>query len=149
MRGFKVCKGYENFDINLPKRSTKYSAGYDIESAEDVVINPKEVKVIKTGIKAYMGNDEVLKIYPRSSLGIKKQLMMANTVGIIDSDYFENPNNDGHIQVALYNYGDKVQEIKKQERIAQGIFVKFLISEDEEEVVNVRQGGIGSTNNLY
>ena len=146
MRGFKVCKGFENCDINLPKRGTKFSAGYDFESAEDVVINPKEMKVIKTGIKAYMENDEVLKIYPRSSLGIKKQLMMANNVGIIDSDYFENPSNDGHIHVALYNFGDKTQEIKKHERIAQGIFVKFLISEVEEEVVNVREGGIGSTN---
>ena len=77
MRGFKVCKGYENSDITLPKRGTKFSAGYDIESAEDVVIEPGCMVMIKTGIKAYMQEDEVLKVYPRSSIGIKKNLMMA------------------------------------------------------------------------
>ena len=146
MRGFKVCKGFEEFDINLPKRGTKFSAGYDIESAEDVVINPKEVVVVKTGVKAYMGENEVLQIYPRSSLGFKKHLMLANTVGIIDSDYFENEKNDGQIMVGLYNYGNEVQVINKHERIAQGIFTKYLVCDDEEEINTIRKGGIGSTN---
>jgi dUTP pyrophosphatase len=146
MRGFKVCKGFENSDISLPKRGTKYSAGYDIESCEDVVINPKEVVVVKTGVKAYMKDDEVLQIYPRSSLGFKKHLMLANTVGIIDSDYFENEKNDGHIMIGLYNYGNEVQTISKHERIAQGIFSKYLVCEDEEEINTIRKGGIGSTN---
>lgn len=146
MRGFKVCKGFENSDISLPKRGTKYSAGYDIESCEDVVINPKEVVVVKTGVKAYMKDDEVLQIYPRSSLGFKKHLMLANTVGIIDSDYFENEKNDGHIMIGLYNYGNEVQTISKHERIAQGIFLKYLVCEDEEEINTIRKGGIGSTN---
>jgi dUTP pyrophosphatase len=146
MRGFKVCKGFENSDISLPKRGTKYSAGYDIESCEEVVINPKEVVVVKTGVKAYMKDDEVLQIYPRSSLGFKKHLMLANTVGIIDSDYFENEKNDGHIMIGLYNYGNEVQTISKHERIAQGIFSKYLVCEDEEEINTIRKGGIGSTN---
>ena len=146
MRGFKVCKGFENSDISLPKRGPKYSAGYDIESCEDVVINPKEVVVVKTGVKAYMKDDEVLQIYPRSSLGFKKHLMLANTVGIIDSDYFENEKNDGHIMIGLYNYGNEVQTISKHERIAQGIFSKYLVCEDEEEINTIRKGGIGSTN---
>ena len=92
MRGFKVCKGFENSDISLPKRGTKYSAGYDIESCEDVVINPKEVVVVKTGVKAYMKDDEVLQIYPRSSLGFKYRMQLDNTVGVIDSDYYYSDN---------------------------------------------------------
>ena len=147
MRGFKVCKGYENSDITLPKRGTKFSAGYDIESAEDVVIEPGCMVMIKTGIKAYMQEDEVLKVYPRSSIGIKKNLMMANNVGIIDCDYFENEKNDGHIHVALYNFGTKSQYISKHERIAQGIFCKYLTVSDEEEIMTIRSGGFGSTNN--
>lgn len=146
MRGFKVCKGYNESEINIPKRSTEFSAGYDIESIEEILIFPNETVLLKTGLKAYMENDEVLKIYPRSSLGIKKHLMMANNVGIIDKDYFENEKNDGHIHIALYNFGKEPVKIEKYERVAQGIFVKYYVSESEQKPLTQRKGGIGSTN---
>ncbi len=146
MRGFMVCKGFENSEVNLPKRGTKFSAGYDIESIESLTIKPGEVSIVKTGLKSFMGDDEVLKLFVRSSIGIKKNLMLANTVGIIDKDYFENENNDGHIQVALYNFGSKEVSIDKGERIAQGIFEKYLTITNEEDITQVRAGGIGSTN---
>ncbi len=144
MRGFKICKGFENKEINLPKRATRYSAGYDIESCIDVIIKPGEIKMVPTGLKAYMGEDEVLKIYARSSLGFKKQLLLANSVGIIDKDYFENIDNDGHINVVLYNFGTKEVSLSKGERIAQGIFEKYLLTEDDS-AFDTRQGGFGST----
>ncbi len=99
MRGFKVVKGFENSSIILPKRQTKNSAGYDFYVASDTVIKAHSIALIPTGVKAYMESDEVLKIYVRSSMPMKKGLTLANNVGIIDSDYFENPDNDGHIMI--------------------------------------------------
>lgn len=143
MRGFeKVSYIQEGI---LPVRSTAHSAGYDISIIEDVVIMPGETKIMKTGIKAYMQDDEVLELYIRSSIGIKKQLMLSNIVGIIDSDYYNNVDNEGHIMIALYNYGNKEIQLEKHERVAQAIFKKYLITTDDE-TKNTRVGGIGSTN---
>ena len=150
MRKFEVAKGFENQNINLPKRSTAYSAGYDIESAEDVIILPlkpsgNKTTMIKTGIKVQMNEGEYLAVYPRSSIGVKNLALMPNSVGIIDRDYYNNPDNDGHIMVPLINLSENPIRIKKGDRIAQGIFHQFLTVDDEEAIDNVRSGGFGST----
>ena len=149
VRGFEVAKGFEDKWINLPIRKTKYSAGYDIEAAEDVIIpsfkkgiNPT---LIKTGIKAYMQDDEVLYLYNRSSNPKKKGLILANSVGVIDKDYYGNPDNDGHIMFAFYNIKDEDIEIKKGEAIGQAVFQKYLVV-DDDNAEGERLGGFGSTN---
>ena len=147
-RGFEIAKGFEDKNINLPIRKTKYSAGYDIESAEDTVIpsfkkgmNPT---LIKTGVKAYMQDDEVLLLYNRSSNPKKKGLILANSVGVVDKDYYGNPDNDGHIMFAFYNVKDEDVKIKKGECIGQGIFQKYYLA-DNDNAEGERQGGFGST----
>lgn len=144
MRGFKVVKGFENSNIILPKRQTKNSAGYDFYVASDTVIKAHSIALIPTGVKAYMEVDEVLKIYVRSSMPMKKGLTLANNVGIIDSDYFENPDNDGHIMIQVLNFSDNDILVKKNDRIAQGIFLKYLLT-DDDTTNEERKGGFGST----
>ena len=148
-RGFEIAKGYEGKNINLPIRKTKYSAGYDIEAAEDVIIPSfkKGIKptLIKTGLKAYMEDDEMLLLYNRSSNPGKKGLIVANSVGVIDKDYYGNPDNDGHIMFAFFNAKDEDIEIKKGDVIGQGIFQKYLIV-DGDLAEGKREGGFGSTN---
>ena len=148
-RGFEVVKGYERCEINLPVRKTKYSAGYDIEAAEDTVIPSfkKGMKptLVKTGLKAYMEDDETLLLYNRSSNPGKKGLIVANTVGVIDKDYYGNSDNDGHIMFAFFNVKDEDIEIKKGDTIGQAIFQKYLIT-DDDEAEGKREGGFGSTN---
>ena len=149
IRGFEVAKGFENENINLPKRKTKFSAGYDVESAEDIVI-PSFKKVmnptlVKTGVKAYMQDDEVLMLYNRSSNPKKKGLILANSVGVIDKDYYGNQDNDGHIMFAFYNIKEEDIEIKKGECIGQAIFQKYFLS-DDDNAEGERTGGFGSTN---
>ena len=148
-RKFEVAKGFEDKGINLPVRKTKYSAGYDIEAAEDVIVpsfkkgmNPT---LVKTGIKAYMQDDEVLILANRSSNPKKKGLILANSVGVIDKDYYGNPDNDGHIMFAFYNIKDEDVEIKKGDCIGQGIFQKYLVT-DDDIAEGERIGGFGSTN---
>ena len=148
IRGFEVAKGFEDKEINLPERKTKYSAGYDIEAAEDVIIpsfkkgiNPT---LVKTGIKVYMRDDEVVLLYNRSSNPKKKGLIMANSVGVIDKDYYGNPDNDGHIMFAFYNIKEEDIEIKKGEAIGQALFQKYLIT-DDDKAEGKRMGGFGST----
>ena len=128
-RGFEIVKGYDEKEINIPRRKTKYSAGYDFEAAKDVTILPGYGKptLVPTGIKAYMEDDEVLKIYNRSSNPSKKHIILANAVGIIDKDYYEEIT------------------IRKGDAIGQGIFQKYLCVDNEEEILNERNGGFGST----
>ncbi len=149
IRGFEIAKGYEEKTIVLPKRATAYSAGYDLCAADEVEIEPNKVVLIPTGVKAYMQKDEVLKIYIRSSFAVKKRLMLANNVGIIDRDYYGNPQNDGHIMIAVVNFSDKVLKIAKNERVAQGIFEKYLIVDSEQKTRGMtkplRVGGFGSS----
>ena len=147
-RGFEIAKGFEDKNIKLPVRKTKYSAGYDIEAAEDTVVpsfkkgvNPT---LIKTGLKAYMQDDEVLMLYNRSSNPKKKGLILANSVGVIDKDYYGNVDNDGHIMFAFYNIKDEDIVIKKGEAIGQGVFQKYLVTEDDN-AEGERVGGFGST----
>ena len=149
-RGFEIAKGFENSNINLPIRKTKYSAGYDIEAAEDIIIpsfkKGNKPTLVKTGLKAYMGEDEVLILANRSSNPGKKGLILANSIGVIDSDYYGNPDNDGHIMFAFYNIKEEDIEIKKGDAIGQGIFQKFLVT-DNDISQGERTGGFGSTNN--
>ena len=147
-RGFEIAKGWEDKDINLPVRKTAHSAGYDFEAAEDVLI-PSFKKgmaptLVATGIKSYMMDDEVLYLYNRSSNPKKKGLVLANSVGVIDKDYYNNPDNDGHIMFAFYNIKDEDITIKKGEAIGQGVFMKYLITDDDKAEGN-RTGGFGST----
>ena len=148
IRGFEIAKGFENCNINLTVRKTKHSAGYDIEAAEDVIIpsfkkgmNPT---LVKTGLKAYMPEDEMLLLYNRSSNPKKKGLIMANSVGVIDKDYYGNPDNDGHFMFAFYNIKEEDVVIKKGEAIGQAIFQKFYIT-DDDKAEGERMGGFGST----
>ena len=149
LRGFEIAKGFENKGINIPYRKTKYSAGYDIEAAEDTVI-PSFKKgmaptLVKTGLKAYMQDDEVLMLYNRSSNPKKKGLILANSVGVVDKDYYGNTDNDGHFMFALYNIKDEDVLIKKGEAIGQAIFQKYLVT-DDDNAEGIRDGGFGSTN---
>lgn len=147
IRGFEVIKNSMRKtlgDIILPTRGSKTSAGYDFYSTEEFTLQPQESKLIWTDIKAYMQEEEVLELYVRSSIGIKKSLMLKNLTGIIDADYYENESNDGNIGICLYNYGDKEVSIEKGERIAQGIFKQFLLA-DNGNTDKKRTGGTGST----
>lgn len=133
-------------EYQTPARSTINSAGYDFKSIMDITIKPGEIKKIPTGIKANMNNDEALFIFVRSSMGFKYNIRLCNQVGIIDSDYYNNRSNEGHIYVALQNEGKENYVIKKGDAFCQGIFMKFLTVENEEEIKNIRNGGLGSTN---
>lgn len=170
VRGFEKVSTFE--DINLPERATKHAAGYDFEAANDVVIPSifksgiatalkvalnkeealldeellKQVKptLVGTGVKAYMGEDEFLQLCNRSSNPLKNFLLLGNGVGIIDSDYYNNENNEGHIMFQFINFGLKDLTIKKGERVGQGIFLPFLKA-DGDESEKTRTGGFGSS----
>lgn len=171
-RMFEVAKGFEDADINLPSRSTAFSAGYDFEAAEDVTIKPiwgvlaieigralglvsnesreenqksfLKPTLVKTGVKAFMQEDEVLYLYNRSSNPLKRFLLLGNGVGVIDSDYYGNPDNDGHIMFQFINFGLFPVTIRKGEKVGQGIFSKFLKT-SYDVPGGTRTGGHGST----
>lgn len=175
-RGFEVVKKYQDKGINLPRRQTLASAGYDLEAAEDITIpsiwrlsfvrifrlirNGHQLYerdyemadeilkpfLVPTGLKAYMPEDEVLILANRSSNTFKKNLALPNGIGVIDADYYNNPNNEGEIFVQMINYGVRPLHIKKGERIAQGIFIKYLKTDDDDPISRQRISGFGSTN---
>lgn len=126
----------------LPVRKTKASAGYDFFAVESFEIKPGEVKKIPTGIKALYPNDEVLMLFVRSSMGFKWNVRMCNQVGIIDSDFYNNIDNEGHLWFALQNHGDKVFKVNAGEGFGQGVFLKYYCV-DEEVVENKRTGWSG------
>lgn len=162
-RGFEVVTDYNKKEIHLPQRATHHSAGYDFEAAEEVVIpsiwkqlltrkindnktTEKNIKpiLVPTGVKAYMMEDEFLQLANRSSNPLKRFLLVANGVGIIDSDYYNNSKNEGHIMFQFSNFGLKDIVIKKGERIGQGIFLPFLKA-DQDQTTHDRTGGLGSS----
>lgn len=147
-RGFEVVKGYEDKGINLPARKTKYAAAYDVEAAEEVVLpsfkQGMKPTLIPTGLKAYMQSDEVLLIVPRSSGPKKQGISFPHNVGVIDSDYYNNSDNEGHIFVQCINLKDEDVVIKKGEAVAQAIFQKYL-TVDDDNAEGERTGGFGST----
>ncbi len=148
IRGFEIAKGFENLNVNMPVRKTKYSAGYDVEAVEDCIVPAFKMgqapTLIKTGIKAYMPKDEYLMLCNRSSNPKKKGLVLANGVGIVDGDYYGNEDNDGHIMFAFFNIKSEDITIKKGDCIGQAIFQKFGVV-DNDNAEGERIGGFGST----
>ena len=134
-------------DVILPKRGTISSAGYDFYSVISVTLKPGERKVIPTGIRVIMNNNEFLGIFIRSSLGFKYNVRMCNQVGVIDSDYYNNIDNEGHIFIKLQNHGDNDYVVKTGDKICQGIFINYLVVDNEEKIDRKRLSGIGSTGN--
>lgn len=131
-------------DFKLPERATKNSCGYDFFNPEEVTIQPNEIKYVKTGVKAYFLPDEMLILANRSSNPKKKGLILANGVGIVECDYADNLDNDGEIAFALMNIKNEPITIAKGEKLGQGIFVKFLTTENDN-AKGERHGGFGST----
>jgi dUTP pyrophosphatase len=145
-RGFEKISKYTKVDFPMPERKTKGSAGYDICVPEDVTLPVNKLVMVPTGIKAYMQVNEYLGIHIRSSMAVKKSISLVNNQGIVDSDYYNNVDNEGHIMLALVNHGEEILVLKKGERIAQGIFYEYLtIDEDNIDDKVVRSGGFGST----
>lgn len=163
VRGFEVVSKYKGQDIILPRRSTKYSAGYDFYANQDIIIPPSlslkaNVNMVlekyhdwyvtptlaKTCIKAYMQEDEVLLLFNRSSNPKKKGLVLANGTGVVDSDYYNNPNNEGEIGFMFFNITSSPVVIKKGEKIGQGVFQKWYLA-DNDDTNGERKGGFGST----
>lgn len=141
-----ICDDKNLYDeYNLPKRATSKSAGYDFYAISDFVIHPGEVLRVPTGIKVIMNDDEAFMLYVRSSMGFKYNVRMTNQVGIVDADYYNNPDNEGHMWFSLQNHGSVDFIVKKGSAFGQGVFTKFLIT-DDDEVSDVRISGIGSTN---
>lgn len=130
---------------HVPKRSTKESAGYDFESIIDFTLMPGDIIKVPTGVKVNMNSGEVLLCFVRSSQGFKYNVRLCNQVGVIDKDYYNNSDNEGHIWIKLENQGDKDYIVNKGDKILQGIFVSFLTVDSEEVVIGERTSGIGST----
>lgn len=176
-RGFEVVSRYQQEDIRLPQRQTRAAAGYDLEAAEDFVVptiwrqplaqvlgsylhsalkrenffeqaqKVLQPVLVPTGLKVYMPSQEVLLLVSRSSGPLKRGLVMPNAVGVIDADYYNNPHNEGEIFVQMLNFFPRDRVIHKGERICQGIFVNYLVTDQElkEAQAPERQGGFGSS----
>lgn len=164
-RGFEIVTKYADQNINLPARSTKNAAGYDFYAAEDKVIpsivssldkealqqNPDLINNVKpvlvsTGIKSYMNANEYLQLVVRSSAPIKLHLVMPNAVGIVDADYYNNESNEGEIFFQFLNFGTEDVIIKKGDKIGQGIFLPYLLADNDNDTEKEeRIGGFGST----
>lgn len=144
MRRFEVVSRCKDMNVELPKRKTKKSAGYDFFAVEDFTLYPNKLCIVPTGVKAYIEDDEVLYLHIRSSVAFKRGVRMLNSIGVIDADFVDNPNNEGEISLGLLSHNDDIVHIQKGERIAQGVFHKFLIT-DDDNAEGQRVGGIGST----
>lgn len=125
-------------EYQLPKRDSNKTAGYDIYLLEDLVIEPNQILKIPTGIKAHFEKDEVLFIFVRSSMGFKYNIRLCNQVGVIDADYYNNENNEGHIWIRIQNEGDDIVRLSKGEAVAQGIFMKYLTT-DSDQKINIKR----------
>ncbi len=143
IRGFELITNYTDEGL-LPKRETAHAAGYDLKAAERVELLPGEIKLVPTGVKAYMQPTEVLYLYDRSSNPRKKGLVLINSVGVIDGDYYGNAANEGHIFAQMKNITDETVVVEVGERIVQAVFAPFLVA-DGDEATGERTGGFGST----
>ena len=147
-RKFEYVSRIKERDFELPKRSTKHSAGYDMFCPERVEIPPYKIgdnpTMIKTGVKAYMQDDEYLMLCNRSSNPKKKKLIVPNGVGIVDADYTDNEDNEGELGFLFYNLSNETVVIEKGEKLGQAIFQKYLVA-DDDVADGIRNGGFGST----
>lgn len=144
-RGFELVSSFADEGL-LPRRETAHAAGYDLKVAAQTEIAPGEIQLVPTGVKAYMQAGEVLYLYDRSSNPRKKGLVLINSVGVIDGDYYGNPANEGHIFAQMQNITDKTVVLEVGERIVQAVFAPFLLA-DGDEATGQRTGGFGSTGN--
>lgn len=133
-------------EILMPKRSTVHAAGYDFFVQRDITLPPGEIVLIPTGLKVYMQGNEVLNIYDRSSNPVKKGIVLINSVGIVDSDYYGNDFNEGMICGLFKNITDKSVTLKRGDAFMQGVFQTYLLA-DGDTTSTVRTGGFGSTGN--
>ena len=149
MRGFQPVKikhtKHATVETMIPTRSTKGSSGYDFYSKEEVTIMPNESHLFWTDVMAYMLQDETMLLFVRSSVGTKLGLKLKTAVSVIDSDYYDNEKNGGNIGICLYNYSTEPVTIKVHERIAQGVFQKYLIADNDICLSETRKGGYGSS----
>lgn len=143
LRGFELVSQFTDTDL-LPKRETAHAAGYDLKAAERVCLEPGEIKLVPTGVKAYMQSNEVLYLYDRSSNPRKKGLVLINSVGVIDGDYYGNATNEGHIFAQMMNMTKEPVVVEVGERIVQAVFAPFLLA-DGDAATGTRIGGFGST----
>lgn len=127
-------------EIIIPERNTAYSAGYDIHILNDIKLNPGEIIKLPTGLKASFEKDEVLFLIVRSGTGFKYNIRLVNQVGVIDADYYNNPDNEGHIFIKLQNESEKELEFKKGDSLVQGIFMKYLITDNDKPINESRSG---------
>lgn len=143
IRGFELVSTYTDRDL-LPKRETAQAAGYDLKVAEPMTLAAGEIALVPTGVKAYMQPGEVLYLYDRSSNPRKKGLVLINSVGVIDGDYYGNAGNEGHIFAQMKNITDQPVQLEVGERIVQAVFAPFLVA-DGDVATGQRTGGFGST----
>lgn len=127
---------YERYE--LPKRDSKRTAAYDIYLLEELTIAPGETKKIPTGLKSYFEDDEVLLLIVRSSMGFKYNIRLCNQVGIIDADYYDNPSNEGHMWIRIQNESDETIVLPAGEAIVQGLFLKYLTTDDDQNLNALR-----------
>ncbi len=140
----KEFRKYNDDEIKMPRRATKHAVCYDCYSPIDEVVEPGETKLIFTNVKAYCNTDEGYMLASTSGLG-KKGIILANGVGIIESDYADNETNDGNIGFMLHNLGKEPHIVKKGDKIGQIFFFKFLVTDDDVPSDVIRKGGFGST----
>lgn len=122
---------YDN--LKLPSRGTKYAAGYDFHAPYDYTLKPGDILKVPTGIKCNMENDDVLLLLDRSSMGFKYNVRFCNQVGVIDKDYYNNSDNEGHIWIRIQNEGDQDYVVKKGDRMCQGLFIKYLLVDNDDD----------------
>lgn len=150
MRRFEWVPGIDASGLSLPQRQTAGAAGYDLFACEAVVVDPGDIALVPTGVRALLANGEFLAVFSRSSLALRHRLMLANGVGVVDRDYYDNAANGGHIFVPLWNFGGNPVKIERGERIAQGIFLPHLFAANDGAGFSAppseaRRGGFGST----
>ena len=144
-RGFELVSTETNQDL-LPKRETAHAAGYDLKASQDITIEPGQIELVPTGVKAYMLPNEVLYLFDRSSNPRKRGLILINSVGVIDHDYYNNSSNEGLIMAQFKNITDEPVTIQAGDRIVQGVFAKYF-TVDDDNADGERTGGFGSTGN--